>query len=42
MAMLSEALSAAEAERAGLIWRCVPDASLLDEAHALAVRAGES
>jgi 2-(1,2-epoxy-1,2-dihydrophenyl)acetyl-CoA isomerase len=42
MAMLGEAFSAAEAERAGLIWRCVPDTVLLDEAHATALRMGEA
>ncbi|MDB5365386.1 MAG: 2-(1,2-epoxy,2-dihydrophenyl)acetyl-CoA isomerase [Rhodospirillales bacterium] len=41
MAMLGEAFTAAEAERVGLIWRCVPDPALLDEAHALALRMGE-
>jgi 2-(1,2-epoxy-1,2-dihydrophenyl)acetyl-CoA isomerase len=42
MARLGEAFTAADAERVGLIWRCVPDASLLDEAHALALRMGAS
>lgn len=41
MAMLGEACTAEEAERIGLVWRCVPDETLLDEAHALALRAKE-
>jgi 2-(1,2-epoxy-1,2-dihydrophenyl)acetyl-CoA isomerase len=36
LAMLGEKLSAEKAEQWGLIWRCVPDASLMDEAMALA------
>lgn len=32
LAMLGEPLAAAEAVRIGLIWRCVPDAALADEA----------
>ncbi|GIL38279.1 enoyl-CoA hydratase-related protein [Roseiterribacter gracilis] len=40
MAMLGEAFTAAEAERVGLIWRSVPDATLLDQAHALALQVG--
>lgn len=38
LAMLGDKLSAAEAERIGLIWRQVDDAALLDEALALARR----
>ncbi len=37
--LFGEVLDGAEAERAGLVWRCVDDASLLDEARALAARA---
>ena len=36
LALLGERVSAEEAERIGLIWRCVDDASLADEARALA------
>jgi 2-(1,2-epoxy-1,2-dihydrophenyl)acetyl-CoA isomerase len=36
LAMLGEKLTAEKAEQWGLIWRCVPDASLMDEAMALA------
>ncbi|MBS0426462.1 MAG: 2-(1,2-epoxy-1,2-dihydrophenyl)acetyl-CoA isomerase, partial [Proteobacteria bacterium] len=36
LAMLGDKLPAEEAERIGLIWRCVDDAALADEAAALA------
>jgi 2-(1,2-epoxy-1,2-dihydrophenyl)acetyl-CoA isomerase len=36
LALLGDKLPAAEAERIGLIWKCVDDATLMDEAHALA------
>ena len=36
--MSGDKLPAEEAERIGLIWRCVDDAALMDEAHALAAR----
>ncbi|HZV64489.1 MAG TPA: 2-(1,2-epoxy-1,2-dihydrophenyl)acetyl-CoA isomerase PaaG [Telluria sp.] len=36
LAMLGEKLSADTAEKWGLIWRCVPDAALMDEAMAMA------
>lgn len=35
LAMLGDKLSAADAERIGLIWKCVDDAALMDEARAL-------
>lgn len=38
LAMTGQKLPAAEAERIGMIWRCVDDAALMDEAHALAAR----
>lgn len=38
LALLGDKLPAAEAERLGLIWRCVDDAALADETHALAER----
>lgn len=38
LAMTGDKLPAEEAERIGLIWRCVDDAALMDEAHALAAR----
>jgi len=38
LAMLGDKLSAAEAERIGLIWKCVDDASLAEEARKLAER----
>lgn len=38
LAMTGDKLPAAEAERIGMIWRCVDDAVLMDEAHALAAR----
>jgi 2-(1,2-epoxy-1,2-dihydrophenyl)acetyl-CoA isomerase len=36
LALLGEKLSAQKAEEWGLIWRCVPDAALMDEAMAMA------
>ncbi|MGZ4683215.1 MAG: enoyl-CoA hydratase [Acidimicrobiales bacterium] len=39
MLLFGEILGGAEAEQAGLVWRCVDDASLLDTAHELAARA---
>ena len=36
LAMLGEKLSADNAEKWGLIWRCVPDAALMDETMAMA------
>ncbi|HEX7442699.1 MAG TPA: enoyl-CoA hydratase [Acidimicrobiales bacterium] len=39
MVLFGEVLSGAEAERVGLVWRCVEDAVLLDEATELATRA---
>jgi 2-(1,2-epoxy-1,2-dihydrophenyl)acetyl-CoA isomerase len=36
--MTAESMSAAEAEAAGLIWKCVDDGMLLDEAGAMAAR----
>ena len=38
LALLGDKLPAAEAERIGLIWRCVDDASLLEEATVVAQR----
>jgi 2-(1,2-epoxy-1,2-dihydrophenyl)acetyl-CoA isomerase len=38
LAMSGDKLPADEAERIGLIWKCVGDASLMDEAMALALR----
>lgn len=38
MALLAEPLSAEEAERWGLVWRCVDDVALMSEAEALAQR----
>jgi enoyl-CoA hydratase len=37
--LFGEVLDGAEAERVGLVWRCVPDAELLDAARAMAERA---
>ena len=37
--VLGEILDGREAERVGLVWRCVDDAALLDSARALAARA---
>jgi 2-(1,2-epoxy-1,2-dihydrophenyl)acetyl-CoA isomerase len=36
LALLGDKLPAAKAEEWGLIWRCVPDESLMDEATAMA------
>ena len=38
LTLLGDPLSAVDAERIGLIWRCVPDAELAAEARAVAVR----
>jgi 2-(1,2-epoxy-1,2-dihydrophenyl)acetyl-CoA isomerase len=38
LAMLGDKLPAEEAERIGLIWRCVEDAQLMDAVHALATK----
>jgi 2-(1,2-epoxy-1,2-dihydrophenyl)acetyl-CoA isomerase len=40
LAMTGDKLGAEEAERIGLIWRCVDDAALMDEALALANKVG--
>src|SRR5512134_2412540 len=40
LALLGDKLSAEDAERWGLIWRCVDDAQLMDEARALARQLG--
>lgn len=37
--LFGDVLDAADAERAGLVWRCVDDDALLDAAHAMAMRA---
>lgn len=42
LALLGERIDAAQAEHWGLIWRCVDDADLLEQAHALARRLGEA
>jgi 2-(1,2-epoxy-1,2-dihydrophenyl)acetyl-CoA isomerase len=42
MALLGERIDAAQAEQWGLIWRCVDDAALPNEAHALARRLGNA
>ena len=39
MVLFGEVLSGADAERVGLVWRCVDDAALMDEAVELATRA---
>jgi enoyl-CoA hydratase len=39
MVLFGEVLSGPEAEKAGLVWRCVDDADLLDTAYELAARA---
>ena len=39
MVLFGEVLSGPDAEKAGLVWRCVDDAALLDEARAMAARA---
>lgn len=38
LAMLGDKLAAAEAERIGLIWKCVDDERLMDEARSLAIQ----
>jgi 2-(1,2-epoxy-1,2-dihydrophenyl)acetyl-CoA isomerase len=40
MAMLGERIGAAQAEEWGLVWRCVDDAELLEQAGAVARRLG--
>ena len=42
MAMLAERVSAEDAERWGLIWKCVDDAKLMEEANAMARALGRS
>ena len=42
MALLGDRIDAAQAEQWGLIWRCVDDADLLEQAHALAQRLGRT
>lgn len=42
MALLGERIDAAQAEQWGLIWRCVDDADLAEQAHALAQRLGRT
>lgn len=42
MALLGERIDAAKAEQWGLIWRCVDDAALSEEAHAIASRLGQA
>jgi enoyl-CoA hydratase len=37
--LFGEVLDGAEAQRVGLVWRCVPDEELLSVAHAMAERA---
>lgn len=37
--LFAEVLDGAEAERVGLVWKCVPDAELLDHAQTMAARA---
>ena len=37
--LFGEVLDGAEAERVGLVWRCVPDAELLERAQTMAERA---
>jgi enoyl-CoA hydratase len=37
--LFGDVLDGAEAERVGLVWRCVDDDALLDEAHTMAMRA---
>ena len=39
MVLFGEVLSGADAERVGLVWRCVEDAALMDEAVELGTRA---
>jgi enoyl-CoA hydratase len=40
--LFGEVLDGAEAERVGLVWRCVDDDALLDAAHAMACRAADA
>ena len=42
MALLGERIDAAQAEQWGLIWRCVADADLLEQAQAIAQRLGST
>ncbi|MCY1165970.1 MAG: enoyl-CoA hydratase/isomerase family protein [Pseudomonadota bacterium] len=42
MALLGERIDAAQAEQWGLIWRCVADADLAEQAQALALRLGST
>ena len=42
MVLFGEVLDGAEAERAGLVWRCVDDGELLAVAHELAARAAQA
>src|SRR6478735_5595787 len=39
MVLFGDVLDGQDAERIGLVWRCVPDKQLLDTAHAMAARA---
>jgi len=40
--LFSQVLDGAESERVGLVWRCVDDDALLEEAHRMAARAAEA
>jgi enoyl-CoA hydratase len=42
MVLFGEVLDGAAAERCGLVWRCVDDDALLDEAKAMAARAADT
>jgi 2-(1,2-epoxy-1,2-dihydrophenyl)acetyl-CoA isomerase len=42
VALLGERISALQAEQWGLVWRCVDDADLLEQAHAVARRLGNA
>jgi enoyl-CoA hydratase len=42
MILFGDVVNGAEAERIGLVHRCVPDAELLDSAHAMAARAADA
>jgi enoyl-CoA hydratase len=42
MVLFGEVLDGQEAERIGLVWRCVPDKQLLDTARAMAARAASA
>ncbi|HVF31461.1 MAG TPA: enoyl-CoA hydratase [Acidimicrobiales bacterium] len=42
MVLFGEVLSGEEAERAGLVWRCIDDADLLDSARAMAASAASA